>query len=163
MNRLDQEAQRFDHRKFSLYKYEMEGVSSYVDLIMNDEIDKLVEAFLARLYIFQRRLYKNSPRKLCAQRRYVMGLRQARKCLKIGTCQLLLLSPDIDEIYSSLVEELKQQCREIKVPYLYSLSKSGYKRVLHLSGSPVSAVTITSQDGANDLCLEILRAASHEN
>mmetsp|Transcript_40448 Transcript_40448/g.63977 ORF Transcript_40448/g.63977 Transcript_40448/m.63977 type:complete len:171 (-) Transcript_40448:50-562(-) len=147
-----------DRRKHSLCKYESPSISSYVDAILTDEIDETVRKALEKLYICQRRLFKSFPKKLAAQRRYVIGYKQARKCLVAKECLIVLFAPDIDEICASAISELKRECAQKNVPYVFALSKREYSRVLHVSGSFVGVVSVMSVDGARDLFLDVLNA-----
>lgn len=55
-------------------------------------------SLLTAIVKFQDRLYARDPIKAHAKRRYVTGLREAEKYLKLSKVKLLIIAPDLERI-----------------------------------------------------------------
>ena len=70
------------------------------DHLVNDEINSCVEHLLTDLVRFQDRMYLKDPIKAKAKRRYVCGMREVLKHLKIKKLKCIILPPNLDSIQS---------------------------------------------------------------
>jgi selenocysteine insertion sequence-binding protein 2 len=73
---------------------------SYCNHLVKDEINTCAEHFLADLARFQDRMYLKDPIKAKAKRRYVCGLREVLKHLKLRKLKCIILPPNLDRIQS---------------------------------------------------------------
>ena len=67
---------------------------------MKEEINACVEHLLTDLVRFQDRMYLKDPIKAKAKRRYVCGLREVLKHLKLKKLRCIILPPNLDRIQS---------------------------------------------------------------
>ena len=72
----------------------------YCNHMVKEEINTCVEHFLADLARFQDRMYLKDPIKAKAKRRYVCGLREVLKHLKLRKLKCVILPPNLDRIQS---------------------------------------------------------------
>ena len=75
-------------------------VYRYCNHLVKEEINTCVENFLADLARFQDRMYLKDPIKAKAKRRYVCGLREVLKHLKLRKLRCIILPPNLDRIQS---------------------------------------------------------------
>ena len=62
------------------------------------DLDEAVKALLADLIRFQDNQHAKDPVKAKARRRYVIGLREVKKFLKVKKVQLLIMAPDLERV-----------------------------------------------------------------
>ena len=72
----------------------------YCNHLVKEEINTCVEHFLVDLARFQDRMYLKDPIKAKAKRRYVCGLREVLKHLKLKKLKCVILPPNLDRIQS---------------------------------------------------------------
>ena len=75
-------------------------VYRYCNHLVKEEINTCVEHFLTDLARFQDRMYLKDPIKAKAKRRYVCGLREVLKHLKLKKLKCIILPPNLDRIQS---------------------------------------------------------------
>lgn len=66
--------------------------------------------------------------KMLTKKRYVVGLREVHKYLKIGEVKLVIVATDLERVedengIDEAVAGLIQTCKRMKVPLVYSMSK----------------------------------------
>ena len=73
-------------------------VAPYVDHIITTDINATVESFLRRLIDWQERTRRVDPMNFRQKRRFVSGLREAHKFVRVGKAKLLVIAPNIEPI-----------------------------------------------------------------
>ena len=72
----------------------------YCNQIVNKDIDSVCTALLQEIVRFQDRLYHKNPVKAKMRRRYVMGIREVTKHLKLKKLKCVILAPNCEKIQS---------------------------------------------------------------
>uniref|UniRef100_A0A8C4QBF9 SECIS binding protein 2 n=1 Tax=Eptatretus burgeri TaxID=7764 RepID=A0A8C4QBF9_EPTBU len=125
----------------------------YCSQMLSREVDACVRQLLAELVRLQERLYQRDPERARRKRRFVLGLREVTKHLRIGKLCAMLLSPNcersrahggLDEALWSII----RLAREQKVPVVFALDRRSLGHCLHKK-VPVSVVGIFHYGGTH--------------
>lgn len=132
----------------------------YCNNCLTTELVQNVSLLVETVVRYQDRQYARDPIKAHAKRRYVVGLREARKYLKMKRIRLLIIAPDLEHVpgkggLDDTIQQLKSDAEIQHIPYLFGpsrrqLGKSSHKNVL------VSCIAILNYEGAEDLVSKVL-------
>jgi len=108
---------------------------------------------LGDLVRFQDQHHARDPEKAKARRRYVVGLREAKKFLTVRKVQLLLLAPDLERIDSKgglndVVVELQKLADNYECPVIYTMGRRKLGKAC-LRKVPISCVAVLNYQGSN--------------
>eukprot|EP00731_Ephydatia_muelleri_P017820 Em0010g918a len=125
---------------------------NYCDHLVTEEINKCMEQLVSELVRFQERQYQKDPIKARARKRYVCGLREVAKHVKLKKLKCVVIPPNLDNIQStgginSAVENIIGNCRELNIPVAYGLSRRKLAYLLKKKHK-VGCLGIFSYDGA---------------
>lgn len=126
----------------------------YCSQVQDKEVDSVASELLKELVRFQDRQFHRDPIKAKAKRRFVLGLREVSKHLKLRKLKCVIISSNVERIKSEggLDEALQgiiALCQENEVPVVYALKRQSLGKVL-LKKVPVSIVGIFNYDGAEE-------------
>nr|CAG4709333.1 unnamed protein product [Naegleria fowleri] len=129
-------------------------IREYVPYPLDPIYENCVFQMLAKLQFYQHRLKKTDKKKFKARRRYVIGIREVLKGLKIKEIRAVVIAPNIDKITTpggldSKIEEIIQKCNEMELPVFFALTKKKLGIALKTS-TKISVVGLYSMDGAFD-------------
>jgi len=138
---------------------------SYCTHLLSPELDSTVSLLMADLVRFQDKQHAKDPVKAKAKRRFVVGLREVAKFLKVKKINCIILAPDIervetegglDDAVSKLIADSKAQ--EIKTVFGLNRRKLGK---LCLKKVPISCIGIMNYQGSDDNYKNMLSLASN--
>jgi len=138
---------------------------SYCTHLLSPELDSTVSLLMADLVRFQDKQHAKDPVKAKAKRRFVVGLREVAKFLKVKKIHCIILAPDIervetegglDDAVSKLIADAKAQ--EIKTVFGLNRRKLGK---LCLKKVPVSCIGIMNYQGSDENYKTMLSLASN--
>lgn len=114
----EQVKQKVHNRKFR----------EYCNQIVNREIDVVCFLLLREIVRFQDRMYHKNPAKAKSKRRYVMGIREVTKHLKLGKLKCVILAPNCEKIQAKgglddAINTIIQHSMEQSVPFLFALGR----------------------------------------
>lgn len=81
--------------------YLCSGSPRYCTHITSEDLNACVELLLSELVRFQDRQFLINPTKAKAKRRYVCGLREVTKHLKLKRLKCIIVPPNLDKIQST--------------------------------------------------------------
>merc|ERR1712142_973786 len=125
--------------------------------------DNTISLLMADLVRFQDKQHAKDPVKAKARRRFVVGLREVAKFLKVKKVCCIILAPDIervetegglDDAVSKLITDAKAQ--EIKTVFGLNRRKLGK---LCLKKVPISCIGVMNFQGSDEHYREMLRLA----
>lgn len=140
----EQVKQKIHNRKFR----------EYCNQIINREIDEVCSLLLHEIVRFQDRLYYKNPATAKAKRRYVMGIREVTKHLKLKKLRCIILAPNCEKIQSKgglddAINTIIQMSMEQNVPFLFALGRKSLGKAVNKL-VPISVVGIFDYAGAED-------------
>jgi len=127
---------------------------SYCSHLLSPELDNTISLLMADLVRFQDKQHAKDPVKAKARRRFVVGLREVAKFLKVKKVCCIILAPDIervetegglDDAVSKLIADSNTQ--EIKTVFGLNRRKLGK---LCLKKVPVSCIGIMNYQGSDE-------------
>ena len=77
------------------------NLSRYCSHMNDPEMEQLTCTMLSELLRFQDRVYHNEPQKYMMKRRYICGLREVLKHLKLKKLKLVIMACNLDRITST--------------------------------------------------------------
>lgn len=100
----------------------------YCNQIVNREIDEVCFLLLREIVRFQDRMYHKNPTKAKSKRRYVMGIREVTKHLKLRKLKCVILAPNCEKIQAKgglddAINTIIQHSMEQSVPFLFALGR----------------------------------------
>lgn len=144
----------------------------YVAQAFSTELEEALTAMVSKLHELQRRQQMRDPLKAKLRRRFVVGLREVQKGVKLGKVKCVVLAANIEMGMQGLIEagidtivhNLIAACEpdpaigRARVPIVFAPSRSrlGSALAKHMS---ISALGIYSPDGANEEYKTVLRLA----
>uniref|UniRef100_A0A1B6DB33 Ribosomal protein eL8/eL30/eS12/Gadd45 domain-containing protein n=1 Tax=Clastoptera arizonana TaxID=38151 RepID=A0A1B6DB33_9HEMI len=141
-------------------KFHSRRFREYCDNIITPALVESVCGMLSSIVKFQDRQYNHDPIKAHAKRRYVTGLREAEKFLKLGKAKILILAPDLEKVpgengLDGIIYRLKEEAQSKSVPYVFGPNrmKLGY---CTLKKQKISAVAILRFEGAETQFSEMI-------
>lgn len=125
---------------------------NYCDHLVTEEINQCLERLISDLVRFQERHYQKDPIKARARKRYVCGLREVAKHVKLKKLKCVIIPPNLDNIQStgglnSIVGDIIGNSRELGIPVIYGLSRRKLAYLLKKKHK-VGCLGIFSYDGA---------------
>ena len=128
---------------------------TYCDHLLSPDLDNTVAALMSDLIRFQDKVHVKDPDKARAKRRYIVGLRECAKFLKVKKLSCIIFAPNIEKVEAEgglddTVSRLITEAAELNVSVVFSLNryklgKLCYKKVaiscigiLNFQGSDVS-------------------------
>jgi len=135
----------------------------YCNHFITQEIKQLTRLILQDLMKFQENKFQKNPVKAKANKRYVVGFKEAKKFLIVKRLKLVVIAPDLEpnaEV-DALVEEIKLLADERNIPYVFGIKRReiGY---LLLKKVPVSLVGIFDYQGTTENVNELLNYLQQE-
>eukprot|EP00039_Didymoeca_costata_P000461 m.45627 g.45627 ORF g.45627 m.45627 type:complete len:478 (-) comp10275_c0_seq2:720-2153(-) len=135
----------------------------YCSQTLNKTLDADVKKFLDKLRGFQERSNQRDPMRAKINRRYVMGLREVTKHLKLNKIKCVLMAPDVEKIKSDgglddAIKLILDTCAEKDIVVIFALSRRQIGRALKRPVA-VSVVGILNYQGAQDIFKDILVVA----
>jgi len=121
--------------------------------VLSKTLDESTQRLLADLVRFQDQQHAKDPVKAKARRRYVVGLREAKKFLTVKKVQLLILAPDLEKIEATgglndSLDELKRLAAESECPVVFSLGRWKLGKACRRPVA-ISCVAVLNYHGAN--------------
>jgi selenocysteine insertion sequence-binding protein 2 len=136
-------------------------IREYCDQIITDALNEKVFEFLSKIYLLQERKRQRDPSKAAMHRRYVIGLREVARGVKLAEVKIVVIAPNIDENSSedgldSRVQDIIHIAKENNVLVTFALNR---KKLGKAFGKTVrmSAVGVCNVDGANELYQEVVQ------
>jgi ribosomal protein L7Ae-like RNA K-turn-binding protein len=148
---LDQAKQIIHTRKFRMH----------CNHILSKELDKLACILLQDLVRFQDKKFKEDPVKAKARRRYVVGLREATKYMKVSKVDCLIVAPDIENIQSKgglndmignlikMAENTGEYGEKKRIPVFYVMNRYNLGKAI-LRNCPIACVAVLNYQGSDD-------------
>lgn len=90
----------------------------YCDQVIDKQVDELANHILAELNRFYNRQVQKNPTKAKSKRRFVLGIREVFKHLKLGKIKCVIVSPNLEKIQSKGVFTIVY-CLKTRLGYLF--------------------------------------------
>lgn len=137
----------------------------YCNQIINSEIDEVCYLLLHEIVRFQDRMYHKNPAKAKAKRRYVMGIREVTKHLKLKKLKCVILAPNCEKIQSKgglddAINTIIQSSMEQNVPFLFALGRKQLGKAVNKL-VPISVVGIFDYAGAEEYFRRLVGLANN--
>ena len=132
----------------------------YCDHVLTKEINQLTYTLLVNLQKFQDRVYHENHMKYKQKRRFILGLREVLKHLKLKRLKAVIIAPNIERISSKgglddYLGSIISICNEQEIPKVFAMNRHVLGRVIKKL-APVSVVGIFDYDGAHDIFKELV-------
>ncbi|CAF0941998.1 unnamed protein product [Brachionus calyciflorus] len=126
----------------------------YCNQIVNKDIDVTCTFLLHEISRFQDRLYHKNPIKAKMKRRYVMGIREVTKHLKLQKLKCVILAPNCEKIESKgglddAINLIIQTAMEQNIPFLFALGRKSLGKAVNKL-VPISVIGIFDYSGAEE-------------
>ncbi|XP_052785632.1 uncharacterized protein LOC128221193 isoform X2 [Mya arenaria] len=126
----------------------------YCNQVLDKEIDNSVIALLQDLVRFQDKQYHKDPVKAKAKRRFVLGLREVTKHLKLKKIKCVIISPNLEKIQSKgglddALNNILELCNDQSVPFIFGLGRRALGRAC-AKLVPVSVVGVFNYEGSEE-------------
>jgi ribosomal protein L7Ae-like RNA K-turn-binding protein len=137
----------------------------YCNQIINRDIDAICMSLLQEIVRFQDRLYHKNPMKAKMKRRYVMGIREVTKHLKLNKLKCIILAPNCEKIQSKgglddAINFIIQTSMEQNVPFVFALGRKGLGKAVNKL-VPISVVGIFDYSGAEEYFKRLVELANN--
>lgn len=137
----------------------------YCNQIINGDIDSICTSLLHEIVRFQDRLYHKNPAKAKMKRRYVMGIREVTKHLKLQKLKCVILAPNCEKIQSKgglddAINFIIQTSIEQNVPFVFALGRKGLGKAVNKL-VPISVVGIFDYSGAEEYFRRLVELANN--
>jgi ribosomal protein L7Ae-like RNA K-turn-binding protein len=144
-------------------------VREYVDLAYDAE--EGLESLVVDLVLRLKQLYYNrkmkqpkagrKQNKMLNKKRYIVGLREVNKHLRAGEVKMVIVATDLEKVedengIDQVVAELIHNCRKMKVPLVFSMTKRKLGCLSKSVKQKASAVGIQNFQGANEIFLSLV-------
>jgi len=138
------EASRIHSRRFR----------EYCDQVIDKQIDELAAFILSELNRFYQRQLQKNQIKAKSKRRFVLGIREVFKHLKLGKIKCVVVSPNLEKIQSKgglddVLSQLLLYCEENTIPIVFALGRRALGRACG-KFVPVSIVGIFDYSGVDE-------------
>lgn len=145
------------------------GFREYCSQLINRQLDELCIQLLITLKRFQDRKkqqLQSNPERARRKRRYVHGIREVTKHLRLQRLKCVLIAPDCQSIQSQgglndAIDKMITLCKEQSIPYVFTLNRQKLGRCLNKT-SRVSTIGIFDYSGADQIYKQIVDI-THEN
>ena len=137
----------------------------YCNQIINRDIDAICTALLQEIVRFQDRLYHKNPIKAKMKRRYVMGIREVTKHLRLNKLKCVILAPNCEKIQAKgglddAINLIIQTSMEQNVPFVFALGRKGLGKAVNKL-VPISVVGIFDYSGAEEYFKRLVELANN--
>ncbi|XP_047143268.1 selenocysteine insertion sequence-binding protein 2-like isoform X2 [Hydra vulgaris] len=124
----------------------------YCNHLLSDEINNLTQSLLLDLIKYQDRVYHENRTKFKQKRRYVLGLREVLKHLKVKKLKAIIVAPNIERIsceggIDDYLTNILSLCNEDSIPVIFAMNRHTLGKTMK-KNAPASVVGIFSYDGA---------------
>jgi ribosomal protein L7Ae-like RNA K-turn-binding protein len=135
----------------------------YCNQIINKEIDQVCYMLLHEIVRFQDRMYHKNPIKAKSKRRYVMGIREVTKHLKLNKLKCVILAPNCEKIQSKgglddAINFIIETAMQKNVPFLFALGRKSLGKAVNKL-VPISVVGIFDYAGAEEYFKQLVNLA----
>ncbi|EFC50445.1 predicted protein [Naegleria gruberi] len=129
-------------------------IREYVNYPLDPDYENIIFQMLTKLQFYQFRLKKTDKKKFKQRLRYVIGIREVLKGLKLKHIRAVVIAPNIDKVTTpggldTKIEEIIQKCNEQELPVFFALTKKKLGTAMKTS-TKISLVGLYSMDGAFD-------------
>ena len=131
-------------------------VREYVDQVLDKNLDNKFAAFIEKLRDIYYRKKANAPLK--AKKRFVVGMREIEKYIKLGQVLCLFVVPNIEKVINvknaldERVQKIFVSCKNQSIPIFFGLNKFKLGNVARKKMSCVSMLGFINVEGfENDL------------
>eukprot|EP00090_Calanus_glacialis_P015003 TRINITY_DN23891_c0_g1_i1.p1 TRINITY_DN23891_c0_g1~~TRINITY_DN23891_c0_g1_i1.p1 ORF type:complete len:1004 (-),score=355.52 TRINITY_DN23891_c0_g1_i1:281-3292(-) len=127
---------------------------TYCTHLLSNELDASISLLMADLVRFQDKQHAKDPVKAKARRRYVVGLREVAKFLKVKKVCCVILAPDIERVATEgglddAVTKLVNDAKGQEISTLFGLNRRKLGK-LCLKKVPVSCIGIMNYQGSDE-------------
>lgn len=139
------------------------GFREYCAQLIDRQLDELCIQLLITLKRFQdrkRQQLQSNPERARRKRRYVHGIREVTKHLRLKRLKCVLIAPDCQAIQSEgglndALTQIIDLCKEQTIPYVFTLNRQKLGRCLRKT-TRVSTVGIFDYSGADEIYKQIV-------
>merc|ERR1712098_668565 len=127
---------------------------TYCNHLLSPEVNSSISLLMADLIRFQDKQYHKDPEKAKSKRRYVVGLREVAKFLKVKKIHGIIFAPDIEKVETEgglddAVGKLIKDAELMGVPVIFGLNRYKLGRTC-LKKVPISCIGILNYQGSDD-------------
>ena len=113
----------------------------------NEELNALCKEVLASLHTFQKRVHATMPpEQWKSRRRYVAGLRECKKVIKLKAV-VMAVNLEEEEALQQEITQLLRRCEDDGIPVIFALRRRSLAKVLEMKVHRISCVGIVSDAG----------------
>lgn len=132
----------------------------YCDHVLTKDINHLTYNLLVSLQKFQDRVYHENRNKYKQKRRFILGLREVLKHLKLKRLKAIVIAPNIERISAKgglddYLGSIISICNEQGIPKIFAMNRHVLGRVVKKL-APVSVIGIFDYDGAHETFKELV-------
>ncbi len=132
---------------------EISSSRRYCNHVLSSKMDEVAVNLIKDLIRFQDKQHAKDPVKAKAKRRYVVGLREVSKFIKVNKVTLVLLAPDIEPVESKgglndFVAEMVSAAAAASVPVVFVMNRRKLGWVC-LRKVPISCIGIINYQGSD--------------
>lgn len=132
----------------------------YCNHVVSKDINTITGNLLMTLQKFQDRVYHETPHKFKQKRRFVLGLREVLKHLKLKKLKAVVIAPNLERIASEgglddYLTSILSLCNAHGIPQIFAMNRHTLGRTVKKK-APVSVIGIFNYDGAQDIFKELL-------
>ncbi|XP_057310445.1 calponin homology domain-containing protein DDB_G0272472-like [Hydractinia symbiolongicarpus] len=132
----------------------------YCNHVLSKEINRITGNLLMTLQKFQDRVYHETPHKFKQKRRFVLGLREVLKHLKLKRLKAIVIAPNLERIASEgglddYLTSILSLCNVHGIPQIFAMNRHTLGRTVKKK-APVSVIGIFNYDGAQDIFKELM-------
>ena len=125
----------------------------YCTHLLAPEVNTAISSLMSDLIRFQDKQYAKDPDKAKAKRRYVVGLREVAKFLKVKKIKAIIFAPDIEKVETEgglddAVGKLLSDSVSMEVPTFFGLNRYKLGK-LCLKKVPISCIGILNYQGSD--------------
>merc|ERR1711990_233550 len=113
----------------------LDGIAGreYCDQVIDKQIDELASFILSELNRFYQRQLQKNQIKAKSKRRFVLGIREVFKHLKLNKIKCVVVSPNLEKIQSKgglddVLSQLLLYCEENQIPIVFALGRRALGR-----------------------------------
>ncbi len=143
------------------------GFREYCSQLIDRQLDELCVQLLITLKRFQDRKkqqFQSNPERARRKRRFVHGIREVTKHLRLQRLKCVLIAPDCQSIQSQgglndALEKIINLCKEQTIPYIFTLNRQKLGRCINKI-SRISTIGIFDYSGADQIYKQIVEIAN---
>ncbi len=143
------------------------GFREYCSQLIDRQLDELCIQLLLTLKRFQDRKkqqFQSNPERARGKRRFVHGIREVTKHLRLQRLKCVLIAPDCQSIHSrgglnDALEQIINLCKEQNIPYIFTLNRQKLGRCLNKI-SRISTIGIFDYSGVDQIYKQIIEIAN---